>query len=159
MYTLDQLHWTWGIFPVTDAFDDTGGPVTTDIVKCESAVGVFFLIMRGVNTGGTGTALILAQACDTVVPGVSPAVPYQYRESTTLDTWGAWAQATAAGWTCTNGSNNMIQIFVPAAHLAALGYAYCRLSITEPVDDPVVGAIAIAVVQPRYQPVPATLLT
>ena len=115
--------------------------------------------MRGVNTGGTGTALILAQACSNAAAAATTAVPYYYRESTTLDTWGAWTHATATGWTCTNGSNNMIQIFVPAAELAATGYGYCRLSMTEPVDDPVVGSIATAVVQTRYQVVPATLLT
>jgi len=159
MNILDQLHWTYGIFPVADAFDDGAGAVTTDIVNCESAVGVFFLIMRGVNTGGTGTALFIAQACSTAAAAATTNVTYWYRESTTLDTWGAWTHAAATGWTCTNGSNNMIQIFVPADVLSAAGYAYCRLSITEPVDDPVVGSIATAVIDTRYQHVPATLLT
>jgi hypothetical protein len=159
MNVLDQLHWTYGTFPVADLWDDGAGAVTTDIVNCESAVGVFYLIMRGNCDAGTGTALFIAQACSTAAAAATTDVPFWYRESTTLDTWGVWTHVAATGWTCTAGDNTMIQIFVPAGELSAAGYAYCRLSMTEPVDDPCVGSIATAVVQTRYQHVPATLLT
>ncbi len=56
-------------------------------------------------------------------------------------------------------SNQMYEIFIRAADLAAFGFAYARLSMVELVNNPVIGGINCAVVQPRYQPVPATLLT
>jgi len=156
MFILDQLHVVPGIYPAADFM---AGTVQTDIVKCQSAVGVRFLIFRGDATAGTETGTVTVQACDTVVPGTATAVAFQYRISTTPDTWGAWTQALAAGFTMTAGDNQIYDVFVPAANCAALGFAYCRLQIVEVVNDPVVGAILIEVVQPRYQPVPATLLT
>ena len=59
----------------------------------------------------------------------------------------------------TAGSNQIYQVFVPAANIAALGRTYAELTIVEVINDPVVGCVLTAVVQPRYQPVPATLLT
>jgi len=156
MYVLEQLHLVPGIYPVADFM---AGTVNSDIVKCESAVGMRFTIIKGVSTATTGTSTITIQACDTVAPGTATAVAFQYRISTTPDTWGAWTQALAAGFVTTAGSNQAYEIFVPAANLAALGFAYARLHAVEVVDDPVVGCVNIEVVQPRYQPVPATLLT
>lgn len=154
MYTLEQFHWVPGIYPVADFM---AGGNSTDIVRCESAVGVLFQITKGI--GAAGTSVITIDACSTVGPAATAAVPFQYRVSTTPDTWGAWTQATATGFGTTAGSNQMYQIFVPAAHLAALGYAYVRLTWAQLVAGTVVGCINMAVVQPRYQPVPATLLT
>jgi hypothetical protein len=59
----------------------------------------------------------------------------------------------------TAGDNQIYEVFVPGANIAALGFGYARLQIVEVINDPVVGAILMAVVKPRYQPVPATLLT
>ena len=154
MYTIDQFHWIPGIYPVADFM---AGTVRTDVVNCESAVGVLFQITKGV--GATGTSTITVSACPDVVPSARTAVTFYYRASTTPDTWGAWTAAAATGFTTTAGSNQMYQVFVPAAVLSALGRAYCELTAVEVVNNPVVGCINIAVVQPRYQPVPATLLT
>ena len=157
MYLLEKLHIVPGIYPVADFM---AGTVQTDILKCESAVGVVFWIFRGDATAGTETGTVTVQACDDVTPTNNTAVSFQYRISTTPDIWGNWAQATAAaGFTMTAGDNQVYEVFVPAANLAALGYAYVRLQIVEVINDPVVGAILMAVVKPRYQPVPATLLT
>jgi hypothetical protein len=157
MNILDQLHWTIGLVSLADRFDDSGGAQTTDVVKCQSAEGVFFLIEKG--AGATGTFLPVAQACSNAAAAATTDVAYWYRISTTPDTWSAWTHATTAGFTSTAGANQLYQIFVPASELAAAGYAYCRLSITEPADNPCIGCVLIAVVGPRYQPVPATLLT
>ncbi|HUU68944.1 MAG TPA: hypothetical protein VM186_05440 [Planctomycetota bacterium] len=156
MNILDQLHVVPGLYPVADFM---AGGVSTDIVRCQSAVGVRFLIFRGNATGGTATGVVTVSACDTVGPGTATAVEFQYRISTTPDIWGAWTQALAAGFTMTAGDNQIYDVFVPAANCAALGFGYCRLNITEPVNDPQDGCVLIEVVQPRYQPVPATLLT
>jgi hypothetical protein len=156
MNVLEQLHLVPGIYPVADFM---AGTVTTDIVNCESATGVVFWIFRGDATAGTETGTVTVEACDTVVPGTATAVAFRYRISTTPDTWGAWTEAAAAGFTMTAGDNQLYEVFVPAANLAALGYGYARLKIVEVINDPVVGAILMAVVNPRYQPVPATLIT
>ena len=156
MEVLENLHIVPGIYPAADFM---AGTVQTDIVNCESAAGVVFWIFRGDATAGTETGTVTVQACDTVIPGAATAVAFQYRISTTPDIWGAWAQALAAGFTMTAGDNQVYEVFVPAANLSALGRAYARLQIVEVINDPVVGAILMAVVKPRYQPVPATLIT
>ena len=156
MEVLENRHWVPGIYPVADFM---AGTVQTDIVKCQSAAGVEFLIFRGDATAGTETGTVTVDACDTVGPGTATAIAFQYRISTTPDVWGAWTQALAAGFTMTAGDNQIYQIYAPAANAAALGFAYMRLQIVEVIGDPVVGAILMAVVKPRYQPVPATLLT
>jgi hypothetical protein len=156
MEVLENLHLVPGIYPVADFM---AGTVQTDIVNCESAAGVVFWIFRGNATAGTETGTVTVQACDTVVPGTATAVAFQYRTSVTPDTWSSWTQATVTGFTMTAGDNQLYEVFVPAANLAALGFSYCRLQIVEVINDPVVGAILMAVVKPRYQPVPATLIT
>ena len=156
MNELEALHFVPGIYPVADFM---AGTVYTDIVNCQSATGVMFLIFRGDATAGTETGTVSCQACDNVTPSNTSDVAFRYRISTTPDTWGAWTEATATGFTMSAGDNQLYQIFVPAANLAAVGYGYCRLKIVEVVNDPVVGAVLMAVVNPRYQPVPATLLT
>jgi len=154
MYTLEQFHWVPVVYPVLGFMD---GGASTDIVKCESAVGVLFQITKGI--GAAGTSLVTIQACGTVGPVGTAAVAFMHRVSTTPDIWGAWIQDLAAGFTTDAGSNQMYQVFVPAANLAAVGYAYVRLTWAQAVAGQITGCINAAVVQPRYQPVPATLLT
>lgn len=155
MEVLENLHLVPGIYPVADFM--AGATVNSDIVNCESAAGVRFTIVKGV--GATGTSTITIESCDTVVPGTATAIAFQYRISTTPDTWGAWTQATATGFTTTAGSNQVYEIYAPAANAAANGHSYMRLDAVEVVNNPVTGCVMIEVVKPRYQPVPATLLT
>lgn len=156
MNILDQLHWTSGLVPAADCF---AGGVTTDVVECRSAVGALFIIFRGDSTGGTATGVVTALACDDVTPTTTSAVPFWYRSSTTFDTWGAWTHVAATGFTMPTGDNQMHQIYVPAAELAANGYGYVQLNITEPVNDPVVAAVLIAIIEQRYQQTTTTMLT
>jgi len=156
MNVLDRLHWTSGLVPVADCFD---GGSQTDVVECRSAAGVLFIIDEGNSAGGTTTGTVTVDAFDYVTPTNTTAVAFQYRSSTTFDTWGAWTQATATGFVMPTGDNQMHQVFVPAANLAALGYGYCRLAVAETVNDPVVAAVLIAVVDPRYQAPKSTMLT
>jgi hypothetical protein len=155
MYTLEQFHWIPVLYPVADAW---AGTVTTDIVNCESALGLLFQMTKGV--GATGTTTVTFQACDTVAPGTATACAGYARASTTPDTWGAWTAVTAAaGYATTAGSNQIYQFFLPAANIGALGFTYGRLSMVELVNNPVLGGINCAVVQPRYQPSSSTMLT
>jgi len=156
MNILDQLHWTSGLVPAADAF---AGGVTTDVVECRSAVGALFLIFRGDSTGGTATGVVTVLACDDVTPTTTAAVPFWYRSSTTFDTWGAWTHSAATGFTMPTGDNQMHQVWVEGSEIAANGYGYVQMSITEPVNDPVVASVAIAIIQQRYQPTTTTMLT
>lgn len=154
MEVLERLHWVPVLYPVADGF---AGTVNTDIVNCEGA-GLLFQITKGV--GATGTTTITAQGCDDVAPTTATAIACQYRISTTPDVWGAWTQATAAaGFATTAGSNQMYQVFVRAADIGALGFGYGRLNMVELVNNPVLGGVNCAVVDPLYQPESSTMLT
>ena len=153
MQILDKLHWVKGIDPVADAFS---GTVETDIVE-GLGQGVLFFRYDGVGT--TGTSVVTVQACSTIGPGATTAVPFIYRICTSTDVWGNWTAATAAaGFTTTTGSSQMYQIYVDAAHLAETGYGYVRAVFTEDEDSPVLGGVLIAVVNLRYGEQPESLI-
>ena len=153
MQILGKLHWVKGIDPIADAF---AGTVETDIVEAKGQ-GVLFFRYDGVGT--TGTSVVTVQACSTIGPAATTAVPFIYRVSTTADTWGDWTAATAAvGFTTTGGSSQMYQVYVDAAHLAETGYGYVRAVFTEDEDSPVLGGVLIAVVNLRYGEQPESLI-
>lgn len=141
---LPNLHWIKGLDPVADAF---AGTAVTDVVEAQCE-GVLFLVHKGV--GATGTSTITVLACDDTTPSNTTAVAFVYRTCTSGDTWGDWTRATTAGFTTTAGSSQMYQVYVESAELGSEGYGYVRLSAAEVVDSPVLGGIAIALVNPRY---------
>ena len=143
-----ELHFVNAIVPVADAFS---GTVNSDVIEANGE-GVLFVLYKGVGT--TGTSTITIDACDDTTPSNTTAVPFIYRVTSAAgDTWGAWTAATTTGFVTTAGSNLMAQIYVDAAELAEEGYEYCRLTAIEVVatDDPVLGGVLAAVVNPRYQ--------
>lgn len=152
MQILDKLHFVKGIDPIADAF---AGTVETDIVEVLGQ-GVLFFRYDGVGT--TGTSVVTVQACSTIGPAATTAVPFIYRISTTGDTWGNWTAATTTGFTTTAGSSQMYQIYVDAAHLAETGYGYARAVFTEAEDSEVLGGVLIAVVNLRYGEQPESLI-
>lgn len=153
MKNVEKFHAVPVLYPVADAFT---GTVNTDIVKC-AGEGVLFEITKGV--GATGTSTITVDACDDVTPSNTTAVAFQYRASTTPDTWGAWTQATSSGFTTTAGSNQMYQIYVEGSLLAEQGYGYARLTAVEVVDSPVLGGVTAYIVTPIYATLPFSVLT
>jgi len=152
MQLLDKLHWVKGIDPIADAF---AGTVYTDIVEVLGQ-GVLFFRYDGVGT--TGTSVVTVQACSTIAPAATTAVPFIYRISTSGDTWGDWTAATTTGFTTTAGSSQMYQIYADAAHLAETGYGYARAVFTESADSEVLGGVLIAVVNLRYGEQPESLI-
>ena len=153
MNLLSHLHWTIGLTPAANAF---AGTVNTDIMKC-TGEGMLFLIVKG--AGAAGTSTVTVDACDTVGPANSTPVAFMYRASTTLDVWGDWTQATVTGFATTAGANQMYQVYVPAQELGTEGYAYARLHAVEVVAQAVTGTVLMAIVNPNYVEVPATMLT
>lgn len=152
MQSVSKRHFIPVLYPVADAF---AGTKTSDVVEAQGE-GVLFEIIKGV--GATGTSTITVLSCDDTTPTTTAAVAFQYRISTTPDTWGAWTQATTAGFTTTAGSNQAYQIYVDAQKLAANNYAYAQLQAVEVVDSPVVGCINAYIENTRYQDQPTSLI-
>lgn len=144
MQILEHIHWIGGLAPDADVFS---GTVQTDIFEVLGE-GAVFQIWYGTNAGGNSTVTV--QACDDTTPSNTTAVAFQYRESTTFDTWGDWTAATAAGFATATSSDNMYQIYVDAAELASEGYGYVRLQMVEVTDTASDGVVLAGVVNPRY---------
>lgn len=140
----------------TDIF---AGTFSTDVLNMEAWDSCFFLIGKGVGgVDATGTTVLTVESCDDVTPTTTTAVAYQYREMTTIDTWGAWQEATAAGYTTTAGDNGMIQVRINAESLSS-GDNYVRLHGVEATNSAVVGWITAFLTDPRYsQEIPASAI-
>ncbi len=152
MQSVSKRHAIPVLYPVADAL---AGTVTTDVVEVLGE-GVLFEITKGV--GATGTSTITVLSCDDVTPTTTAAVAFMYRISTTPDVWGAWTQATTAGFDLSAGSNQMYQVYVNAQALAANNYGYAQLSAVEVVDSPVVAGINAYIERLRYADSPESLI-
>ena len=151
--SIPNFHVVNAIPPVADveatSFD-------SDVVNCQGG-GVLFIYHTGVNAGGDST--ITVEACDNVTPSTTAVVPFVYRSCVATDVWGDWTAATTAGFTSSQVSNAMHQIYVDGAELAEEGYGYVRLSATEDTNAAVLGGVLAIVIDGRYEAAPATLLT
>jgi len=152
MNALENIRWIGGLAPNADAFAAT---VYTDVFEVDGE-GAVFIVWYGTNAA-VGASTMTVVACDDTTPTNSTAVIFQYRVSTTFDTWGAWTAATAAGITVGGSADSMWQVFVPAAEFASEGYAYCRGVFVESVDQVADGVVLAGVVNPRYSPSPSLI--
>ena len=152
MSTKFEMHSVPGIYPVADAF---AGTAATDIIEMQGE-GILFTRFHGV--GATGTSTVTVLACDDTTPTNSTAVPFKYRISTTPDTWGAWTEATTAGFTTTAGSNQLYEIWAAAEEQGYLGYKYVKVVFTEVVDSPVLGGVLAQVIGGRYKEAPESYI-
>jgi len=152
MQSVSKRHAIPVLYPVADAL---AGTVTTDVAEVLGE-GVLFEITKGV--GATGTSTITVLSCDDVTPTTTAAVAFMYRISTTPDTWGAWTQATTAGFALTAGSNQMYQVYVNAQALATNNYGYAQLSAVEVVNSPVAAGINAYIERLRYADSPESLI-
>jgi hypothetical protein len=89
------------------------------------------------------------QACDDVTPSNRAAIPFKYRVTVAGGTPGAITDATAAGFTTTAGSNQIIEVEVAADALLASGYGYVQLKSVEVVASPLLGGILVEMLEPR----------
>jgi hypothetical protein len=147
-----EIHWIGGLAPIADFM---AGTVNTDVFECLGHEPVF-IIYKGV--GAVGTSTITIDACDDTTPTTTAAIPFRYRASTTLDTWGAWTAAAAAGFTTTAGSAQLYEIRVDPSDMAAQGYGYVRLHAVEVANDPVVGCVLAGLAGLRYREQPESLI-
>jgi len=153
MKELENLHFIGGIAPDSDF---ASGTVTTDIFECLGE-GAMFLVWYGANAS-SGASTLTVEACDDTTPSNTTAVAFQYRVSTTFDTWGAWTQATSAGITVGGSADSAWQIYVPASELATEGYGYVRAQMVETTAQAADGVVAAFVVNPRYKVQPSSLI-
>lgn len=143
--SLDNIHPIVGIAPVADAFM---GTVTTDIVSMKKCSRMDFIVYRGVGT--TGTSTITVEASDDVSASNVTAIPFRYRTNVATDVWGAWTDATTAGFATAAGSNFMFQIAVRDSALPA-GKPFVRLKAAEVVDAAVLGGVLIIASEDRHE--------
>lgn len=140
-----RSHFEMGLAPVADAFSVSA---TSDVVSMKHHNRVRFLVLWGV--GATGTSTITVEACDDTTPSNTSAIAFHYRVTVAGAAPGAITAATSAGFTTTAGSNQIIEVEVPAENLAASGYSYVRIKTTEVVDGAVLGGILIEMLEPAY---------
>ena len=137
--------------------DIFNGDPASDIMNMEEWRDCIFVIQKG--AGAAGTATITIESCDTVVPGTATPIIFKYRIMTkATDTWGAWTDATTAGFTTTAGADDAYEIWVQAIDLG--DDKYVRMQCTEVADGGCDGGIVAILFNPRYpQSVPGTVLT
>jgi hypothetical protein len=147
------MHIIGGLAPNADAF---AGTKYTDVFEVQGE-GAFFIYWMGTNDDNA-YSVITVEACDDTTPSTTSAVAFRYRACTTIDTFGAWTEATTTGFSTAQTSDNIYIISVPAAELASTGYGYVRLKAVETDDHPVDGVIVAGVYGLRYQTQPESLI-
>jgi len=138
--------------------DIFNGDPASDVISMTDWRDVVFFIQKG--AGATGTATITVESCDDVTPSTSTAVVFRYRIMTkATDTWGAWTDATTAGFTTTAGADDAYEIWAEASKLSGTD-KYVRMQCTEVVDSPCDGGMGAILVNPRYaEDINRTVLT
>ena len=97
------------------------------------------------------------ESCDDTTPTTTTA--FRYRKQTTPDTFGAWTDATATGFTTTAGADQVYEVLVDAEDLSGTDKYVC-LQLTEDTDSPCDGAVVCILFGPRYgKGVPDSVLT
>jgi hypothetical protein len=143
---MERDHFERGLDAVADAFaDDT---VVSDVVNMKDHESVRFIVHWGVGT--TGTLTLKVEACDDVTPSNTSSIPF-FTRTNKLGVVSAITRATAAAGVLTvAGSSQIIECEVLAEELAATGYGYVRLQVTETVDAALLGGIIVQMGHKRH---------
>ncbi len=145
---IQQIH-LYHTGAITAHEDMYNGDPATDVVNMEGFDGAVWIITE--SAGATGTAVVTVEACDDVTPSNTTAIQFTYQAGALVDTMGATTVATASGFTTTAGANKVYIIEADAADIAATGYSYVRMQLTEGVDSPVDGGIVGFLVRGRHK--------
>ena len=152
----ENYHLAIGKSPVAD-FAATSA--ISDVVNMKNFHSFGAIVFWGVGTTGTFTATV--EACDDVVPTNVTAIPFKYRVITgglnAGDTHGTLTQATAAGFTSTAGSHQIVVIEVASEELGDTGKSYARVKLTEVVASALLGGILLFQGRPRYDTTTSTI--
>ena len=118
-----------------------------DVVNMKDWREITWVIQKG--AGANGTATITVNSCDDVVPTTEVDLAYRYRINTSGDTWGAWTEVAATGFTTTACANQMYEVSVRADELDGTNQ-YVTMTATEGVDSPCDGGITAILTGGRY---------
>ena len=141
---------------ITANEDIFNGDPATDVINMSNWDRATFMIQKG--AGAVGTATITVESCDDVAPSNTTAIPFKYRACVVADTFGAWTDATAAGFTTTAGADQIYEISVEASALSGTD-KYVRMKMTEVANDPCDGGVSAILTNPRYaEDIPRTVL-
>jgi hypothetical protein len=125
--------------PIADVWES--GPKTTDRVRCPGSGRLYFVVTEG--AGGTGTAVITAEAHETNSGGTPTAIGFRYKVAQTpgeIDNSGSWTTADTSGATPAAGADKKTLIEFRFDDLPA-GKPFVSLTFTEGVDAAVAGGV------------------
>ena len=155
----ENAHIVMGLDPDSRALNGS-----SDVINVANQHSVTFLLVKG--PGAVGTTTITVEACNTVGPANTTAIPFRYRRQIGgTDTWGALTVATAVGFVTTANADDIYEISVDPQEIvnavvnAARGNHYVRLTMTQ--VDATVCDCCILVILPRQrypQEVPMTAI-
>jgi len=130
--------------------------LVTDVVNLSDYDKVTWVISK--NAGATGTATIQVESCSSAAGADNTAIPFDYRECVSGDTFGETTTAAATGVATTAGTNTMMVVEVNASELSGT-HKYVRLIGTEVVNSPVTGGVTCILSGPRFtSEVPVTAI-
>lgn len=135
------------VFALAPDADRYNANPATDIINMADYTHCNFFLHEG--AGGTGTVKLIVQACDDVSATATTDLAFRYRVAQTGDTFGAWTEIAATGYTTVAGANKIVQVEVDNQQLPD-GKPYVRLSLTEVANDPCDAGVLAVLSGPRY---------
>lgn len=147
-----DYHYVNGLYPKADQFDTSA---TTDFISTANYGRITFLIHTGNSTSDTSNGTVTLQASAAAAGTNLTAVAFKYRvcaSSTTVDTWGAWTDATSAGFSMTAGDNYLYEVTLDVDNLVAQidGKPFVALKVAENTNDPIVAGVIVRLDNARY---------
>ena len=131
--------------------DCAQGGTISDTVHLGKYKTAYFCLQLGSRTGTSAASVCTIVPISAVGGTTTTAIPFHYKLVATPDTNAAWVQAST--YTVVTGNNQAIIFKVSADDLplvSGVKYDYCYLNLTEPSDDPQVGACLIILEDPRF---------
>jgi len=135
----------------TPLADCMQGGTISDTVHLGKYNTAYFCLLLGLRTGSTTAPVCTIVPISAVGGTTTTAIPFEYKLVATPDTNAAWVEAST--YTVATGHNQAVIFRVQAENLpivAGVKYDYCYLNLTEPADDPQVGACFIIMDEPRF---------
>jgi len=135
----------------TPLADSMQGGVISDTVSLVKYHTAYFCLLLGARTGSTAAPVCTIVPISSVGGTTTTAIPFEYKLIATPDTNAAWVQAST--YTVVTGNSQAVIFRVAAENLplvSGVKYEYCYLNLTEPANDPQVGACLIIMDDARY---------
>ena len=134
--------------PLTAHEDIFNGSPASDVVHLKYYERATFIVLTSTNAG-SGAATITIESCSNAAGANNTAVAFKYRACTTIDTFGAWTDATTGGTSVAAGTNQVWEATVTRDELSGT-HEFVRMQLTESQSDAVDGAILIVLTGMKY---------